>query len=339
MGIIEINNLTKQYKILNRREGLGGAFKDLFSRNYRYIDAVSSLTLNIDPGDIVGFLGPNGAGKSSTIKMMTGVLQPTQGEILVNGRIPTKNRVKNMQEIGVVFGQRTQLWWDLPVIESFKILQRIYRVDDQSYKENMNMFEKLIDIKSLYRQPVRNLSLGQRMLCDIAAAFLHNPSVIFLDEPTIGLDVSIKHRIRSVIKSLNQHKNTTIILTTHDLGDIKALCKRIVIIDKGTKIYDGDIDNVISLYGSYRTLKIKLLPNDAIRIEDMTQNLNELLQLQYAIQAELDSDGWIQITMNPEEVGVIQILNDIGSHYEVQDIKIEEVSIEDIIKQIYEGGI
>ena len=250
--IIELKNITKEFKILNRREGLGGSIKDLFSRNYNIVKAVDNISLTIEKSEIVGYLGSNGAGKSTTIKMMTGVLKPTSGTIVVNGNIPYKNRTQNAQNIGVVFGQRSQLWWALPMIESFKILKDIYQISNEDYKKQMDLYESLVDIKSLYSKPVREMSLGQRTLCDILAAFLHNPNVIFLDEPTIGLDVYIKAKIRDLIKELNIRQNTTVILTTHDIGDVDALCKRIIIIDKGAMLYDNSAENLKKFFNLCR---------------------------------------------------------------------------------------
>ncbi|MFN8413771.1 MAG: ATP-binding cassette domain-containing protein [Anaerolineales bacterium] len=197
MSLIHIKDLTKHFQILNRREGLGGAFRDLFSGDYRTVKAVDGISFDIDAGEIVGYIGPNGAGKSTTIKMMTGILKPSSGTIEVNGIAPYANRIRQAQIMGVVFGQRTQLWWDLPVIESFKILKEIYKVDSKTFDEHMGLFNELVDLKKLYTQQVRTLSLGQRMLCDITASFLHNPQVVFLDEPTIGLDISVKAKMRS----------------------------------------------------------------------------------------------------------------------------------------------
>ena len=225
---IVMKNVVKEFKVLNRHEGLKGSFKDLFSRDYKTITAVDNISINIKPGEIVGYLGPNGAGKSTTIKMMTGVLEPTSGEIFVNGVVPYKNRTRNAENIGVVFGQRSQLWWSLPLIESFKLLKDIYMIDTADYNRMLELYSELADIENLLHKPVRQMSLGQRTLSDILAAFLHNPKIVFLDEPTIGLDVSMKAKIRDLIKGLNQEKNTTVILTTHDMGDVDALCKRIV---------------------------------------------------------------------------------------------------------------
>ena len=257
-NIIEIKNITKEFKVLNRREGLKGSLKDLFSRDYKIVRAVDNISMSIKQGEIVGYLGPNGAGKSTTIKMMTGILEPTSGEILVGGNVPYQNRTKNAQEIGVVFGQRSQLWWALPLIESFKILKDIYGVSDEDYNDMLTLYKSLVDIEPLLHKPVRQMSLGQRTLSDILAAFLHNPKIVFLDEPTIGLDVSMKAKIRTLIHALNKEKNTTVILTTHDMGDVDALCQRIVIIDKGKMLYDNDIEHLKNFFGSYRTLKIRI---------------------------------------------------------------------------------
>ncbi|MBP0961913.1 MAG: ATP-binding cassette domain-containing protein, partial [Oscillospiraceae bacterium] len=218
-AIIEIKNVTKEFKTLNRHEGLKGSLKDLFSRDYKIVRAVDNVSMSIEQGEIVGYLGPNGAGKSTTIKMMTGVLEPTSGEILVGGNVPYENRSKNAQEIGVVFGQRTQLWWALPLIESFRLLKDIYQIPDKNYNEMLDLYKSLVDIEPLLHKPVRQMSLGQRTLSDILAAFLHDPKIVFLDEPTIGLDVSMKAKIRTLIHELNRQKNTTVILTTHDMGD------------------------------------------------------------------------------------------------------------------------
>ena len=206
-NIIELKNLTKEFKVLNRHEGFKGSLMDLFSRDYRIVRAVDNISLNVKQGEIVGFLGPNGAGKSTTIKMMTGVLEPSGGNMLVNGRVPYRNRTKNNQNIGVVFGQRSQLWWALPLIESFKLLKDIYRISDETYNEMMDLYASMADMESLLHKPVRQMSLGQRTLSDILAAFLHNPKVVFLDEPTIGLDVAMKSKIREMILELNKKKN------------------------------------------------------------------------------------------------------------------------------------
>lgn len=332
-NIIEIKNVTKEFKVLNRREGLKGSIKDLFSRDYKTVRAVDSISMNIEQGEIVGYLGPNGAGKSTTIKMMTGVLEPTTGEILVNGNVPYKDRTKNAQEIGVVFGQRTQLWWSLPLIESFKILKDIYQIPDESYDNIIKLYKSLVDIEPLLHKPVRQMSLGQRTLSDILAAFLHDPKIVFLDEPTIGLDVSMKSKIRSLILALNKERNTTVILTTHDMGDVDALCRRIVIIDKGKMLYDNDIEHLKGFFGSYRTLKIR--PDKDIK-KQCSAFEKELENFSVSVSAD---DEWISVLVNEEKAKIMDVLNAIQKNHEIRDMKLEEISTEEIIKKIYEEGM
>lgn len=341
MEIIQIENLSKHFKVLNRREGILGAARDLFSTDFRIIKAVDDISFSIQEGEIVGYIGPNGAGKSTTIKMMTGILKPTEGRILVNGRVPFKNRQKNAQHIGVIFGQRTQLWWDLPVIESFKLLKEIYRVDDKTYEQQMERFAELADLKALYSHPVRNLSLGQRMLADITAAFLHNPRVVFLDEPTIGLDVSVKAKMRELIKVLNRVHKTTIILTTHDIGDVEALCNRIIIIDKGKVIYDGDIQRVNALFGRYRTLKAQVRPFEG---EETVRQVQEALKMSYntggnSITVRTVEPGWVNITVNQDEVPLMEVLNFTMHTFDVKDVQIVEISMESVIRRVYGGAL
>ncbi|NLZ73852.1 MAG: ATP-binding cassette domain-containing protein [Bacteroidales bacterium] len=333
---IELKNISKEFKVLNRREGLGGSIKDLFSRNYNTIKAVNDVSLTIDQGEMVGYLGPNGAGKSTTIKMMSGVLEPTSGTILVNRKIPYKNRTQNAQNIGVVFGQRTQLWWSLPVIESFKILKDIYQIPDKDYQDQLALYESLIDLKPLYSKPVRQMSLGQRTLCDILAAFLHNPSVIFLDEPTIGLDVSMKAKIRVLIHELNVRRNTTVILTTHDIGDVDALCERIIIIDKGAMLYDNTAEKLKGFFGAYRTLKIKTKGD--LSVDFISDNIHERFPEASTITVT-KSGEWFFIMSNEDDTPIMLILQNLQDIVEICDIKIEEIVTEEIIKKIYEGNV
>jgi len=330
-NIIEIKNISKEFKILNRREGLKGSIKDLFSRNYKIIHAVDNISMNIKQGEIVGYLGSNGAGKSTTIKMMTGILEPTSGEILVNGNIPYKNRTSNAQEIGVVFGQRSQLWWALPLVESFRILKDIYCVSDDDYNNMMELYHSLVDIETLLHKPVRQMSLGQRTLSDILAAFLHNPKIVFLDEPTIGLDVSMKAKIRTLIQALNKKKNTTVILTTHDMGDVDALCERIVIIDKGKMLYDNDIEHLKKFFGSYRTLKI--------RIDGDLKHESETIQNEFPDFRVSADDEWISVLIDEDKANIMEVLGQLQKSYEISDMKLEEISTENVIKKIYEEGV
>lgn len=330
-NIIEIKNITKEFKTLNRQEGLKGSLRDLFSRDYKIVRAVDNVTMSIKQGEIVGYLGPNGAGKSTTIKMMTGILEPSSGEILVNGMEPYKNRSKNAQEIGVVFGQRTQLWWALPLIESFRLLKEIYCIGDKEYNDIINLYRSLVDIDSLLHKPVRQMSLGQRTLSDILAAFLHDPKIVFLDEPTIGLDVSMKAKIRTLIHALNKKRNTTVILTTHDMGDVNALCRRIVIIDKGKMLYDNDIEHLKGFFGSYRTLKVRI---DG----DMKKNA-EIIAKEVPEFSVTSDDEWVSVLVDEEKAKVIDVLAELQKNYNIRDMKLEEISTEEVIKKIYEEGV
>jgi len=305
---IVMKNVCKDFKILNRHEGLKGSIRDLFSRDYKTISAVKDVSLEIAKGEIIGYLGPNGAGKSTTIKMMTGVLEPTSGEIIVDGRVPYKDRTANSEHIGVVFGQRSQLWWSLPLIESFKLLRDIYMVSKEDYENMLALYRSLVDIEPILHKPVRQMSLGQRTLSDILAAFLHNPDIVFLDEPTIGLDVAMKSKIRDLIKGLNQQKGTTVILTTHDMGDVDALCKRIVIIDKGMKIYDNDIDHLKTYFGSYRTLRMRL-----------------------------SDDTWEERVIDESKEDVMDVIMKKQKECGIKDIQLQEISTEEVIKKIYGG--
>jgi len=306
---IVMKDVCKDFKVLNRHEGLKGSIRDLFSRDYKTISAVRDVSLEIKKGEIIGYLGPNGAGKSTTIKMMTGVLEPTSGEIMVNGLVPYKERTRNSENIGVVFGQRSQLWWSLPLIESFKLLRDIYMVPKKEYEDMIELYRSLVDIEPILHKPVRQMSLGQRTLSDILAAFLHNPAIVFLDEPTIGLDVSMKDKIRSLISGLNSEKNTTVILTTHDMGDVDALCRRIVIIDKGSKIYDNDIEHLKSYFGNYRTLKMRL-----------------------------SDDNWVEEVIDETKQDIMKIIMERQKEQKIKDLKLEEISTEEVIKKIYEGA-
>ena len=344
--IISLQEVSKEFKVLNRHEGLKGSIQDLFSRDYKIVKAVNQVSMDIMPGEIVGYLGPNGAGKSTTIKMMTGVLEPTGGTIVCNGIVPYRKRSQNAQNIGVVFGQRSQLWWALPAIESFQILKDIYQVEEQAYKDMMELYATIVDMEGLMHKPVRQMSLGQRTLCDILASFLHNPCVVFLDEPTIGLDVAVKAKIRELIKALNQEKHTTIILTTHDMGDVDALCQRIAIIDKGSKLYDNDIEHLTELFGSYRTLSLSLLKKseqtDKQKLEQMVSSVTAILEQEWkepGAFAVNEREGQIESLINESVANVVQVMNAIQKVHNIYDMRLMEISTESVIRKIYEGGI
>ena len=259
--IIHVRDLSKIYTNFDRREGIGGAIRDIFSRRYRKIRAVDNISFDIQPGEVVGYIGSNGAGKSTTIKMLTGILTPTNGTIEVNGIVPQKKRYEHARQIGVVFGQRTQLWWDLAVIEAFHLLQKIYRIPMDEYKKRLDQYVDVLDISGQLHQPVRKLSLGQRMKCDLCASLLHNPPILFLDEPTIGLDVAIKERIRRFIQYINTEQHSTIILTTHDMVDIEELCPRLIIIDEGKILFDGAQQEIKERYGRRRRVVVSFHGN------------------------------------------------------------------------------
>lgn len=332
-NVIELDGITKEFKVLNRHEGIKGSIRDLFSRDYKTVYAVKDVSLKIKQGEIVGYLGPNGAGKSTTIKMMTGVLNPSSGKILVNGRVPYKERTRNSQDIGVVFGQRSQLWWALPLVESFKLLKEIYGIETKDYNDMLDFYSSLVDLEPLLHKPVRQMSLGQRTLSDILASFLHNPKICFLDEPTIGLDVTMKSNIRTLIHAINEKMNTTVILTTHDMGDVDALCKRIIIIDKGQMLYDNDIEHLRSFFGSYRTLKIRPQGNAEEKAKDIEK---ELAGTDTSVSTE---DGWVSILVNEEKTKVLDVLSLIQQNTKIKDMQLQEISTEDVIKKIYTEGV
>lgn len=243
MNAIEVKDLRKTFKVQKNREGLKGAFQDLFKRQYNEVAAVKDISFQIPQGEICGYIGENGAGKSTTIKMLTGILVPTSGHLSVGGFVPYEEREKFVQHIGVVFGQRSQLWWDIGVIESFQLLRKVYKVSEQDFKRRLDELVERLQLQDLLNRPVRKLSLGQRMRCELVAALLHNPSIVFLDEPTIGLDIVVKSEIREFLKDMNREHGTTILLTTHDLQDIEALCSRVIMLDDGRIIYDGGLKN------------------------------------------------------------------------------------------------
>lgn len=262
---IQVKQLRKEFKSASSRSGLKGAFRDLLTRNYKVVPAVNDINFTVKKGEMVAYIGENGAGKSTTIKMLTGILEPTAGEITVNGMNPHKEREKFTQTIGVVFGQRSQLWWDIAVQESFRLLKKVYKVTDEQYNDHMEHVIKTLDIGPLLDKPVRKLSLGQRMRCELAAALIHNPPLLFLDEPTIGLDVLVKMKIREFLKEINEKYNTTILLTTHDLGDIEALCERVIMLDEGQIIYDGELQSLKDNWAEEKQIHFQFIEPIALK--------------------------------------------------------------------------
>ena len=326
MKIISVNNLSKTFKKPIRGEGLKGMVKALFSRKYEEVKAVDGISFDIDEGEIVGYIGANGAGKSTTIKMMCGILHPTGGSVSVDGMDFDKSRQKINREMGVVFGQKTQLWWDIPLIETFKILKSIYEVSDEDYNERFEYLCDLLDMRPFLTQTVRSLSLGQRMRADFAAALIHSPKIVYLDEPTIGLDVLVKDKIRSAIKELNRKYNITVILTTHDMKDIEELCNRIIIIDKGKILYDGSLANIKYRFGNTKTVYIP----STVELDE------EALKEKFSgVMVERGEEN-IAIKFSLNELNLDDILLYLISTYHIKDFKIEDISIEDITKKLYE---
>ena len=341
--MIKVENLTKEFKIRKKESGLKGAFKSLFTNDFDFKTAVSDISFEIGSGEIVGYIGSNGAGKSTTIKMMTGILTPSSGEVLVNGRIPYKEREKNAKDIGVVFGQRTQLWWDLALSETFTILKDIYSIPDELFEKNMKFLNKTLDLDEFMMRPVRTLSLGQRMRGDLAASLIHSPKILYLDEPTIGLDVVVKEKVRTAIKEINKEFGTTIILTTHDLSDIEELCERIIIIDKGTKIYDGSLEDIKKKYGYMTTLEIQSKKDfkNTLNLKDLfiSDNNETLYTLKDEDLNEYIENGMLIINFNKNKIGSSKILSKVMEKVYVSDFLLRESSIEDIIKKIYRNEV
>ena len=322
--MIHVEHLTKDYKRVKRREGFLGSLRTLFSAQYEVTRAVNDISFHIDEGELVGYIGPNGAGKSTSIKMLCGILVPTSGDIQVNGLVPYKERMTNAQQIGAVFGQKTQLWWDVPVIESLRLFRDMYKVPEAQYKRNLNLFNELLDLHEFQNTPVRQLSLGQRLRADMAAALLHDPRLLFLDEPMIGVDVVAKERLRTFIKEINRDRKVTILLTTHDMTDIEKVCSRIMIIDHGRIVYDGSLEKIRTQYGKQRTL--------VVEFEEEVQDFA-------APNARLTkSEGrkkWF--AFNRFETSPSTLIADISSRYPILDLAVEEPEIEEIVRTIYGG--
>ena len=315
----------KDFMIAKRETGFLGAVKSLVKREHIKKEAVKDISFSIGEGEMVGYIGPNGAGKSTTIKMLTGILVPSSGSVTVNGIIPYENRQENAKNIGVVFGQRTQLWWDLPTIESFELLKEIYQVSAKRYKENMDTFTEILGLDEFLNTPVRQLSLGQRMRADIAASLLHDPPILFLDEPTIGLDVIAKEKMRTFIKEINNERKITVILTTHDMEDIEKLCERMILIDHGQKVYDGEIAVVKERFGKTRTL-----------IVDLEESSHSLQLKGGEVFKEEASRFWIRF--NRDEVSASELIAQITETHNIKDLTVEEPAIESIISRIYQEG-
>lgn len=325
MSYIEVNDISKTYKINKRKAGFGGMAANFFAPKYEKKEAVKNISFSIEQGEMVGFIGPNGAGKSTTIKMLAGILYPDSGSIAVGGFIPYKQRKQYVGSIGVVFGQKSQLQWNLPVIDSFELLKAIYSVPDEVYKKNLSRFTEMLDMGGFIEQPVRQLSLGQRMRADIVAALLHSPKIVFFDEPTIGVDVVGKETIRGFIRELNEQDNTTMIFTTHDMQDIEKTCSRLVIIDEGAKVYDGTLSGIRERFGGQRQLDVEFASNEEISPIDNVEirSLDERKK---------------RFVFENKTVHINELMNTLLTNYNVRDINISEPDIESIIRRIYGGA-
>jgi ABC-2 type transport system ATP-binding protein len=327
--LIQVRELSKHFRTYHRREGIWGGLQNLFVRDYKTIAAVDRVSFTIDRGEMVGYIGPNGAGKSTSIKMLTGILVPTSGEAVVNGFVPYRQRRRYVKTIGVVFGQRTQLWWDIAVIESFKLLRRIYDVSQSDFDARMELFNSILGIKDYLNTPVRKLSLGERMRCDLAAALLHNPPLLFLDEPTIGLDVVAKHHIREFLREINREFHTTVLLTTHGMDDIEELCRRILIIDHGKVLFDGELRELKQRL--LRTKQIKFVVKDRADGEGLSRFAIDGVELQPVDELTY------RFRFDRTKVSAADLIRQILASVEVRDLLIEDEPIEEVIKRIYAG--
>jgi len=327
--LITVTELSKHFKTFSRREGVLGSLKDLFQRTYKDVLAVNRINFSINEGELVGYIGPNGAGKSTSIKMLTGILKPTGGEISVMGFHPFSQRKQYTSKIGVVFGQRTQLWWDIAVIESLKLLAKIYGVHPNDFNRRLTELREILGLDEILHTPVRKLSLGQRIRSDLAASLIHAPKVLYLDEPTIGLDAVGKDNVRRFLRKINQEFKTTILLTTHDLREIEELCNRVIIIDKGIIIYDGSLDRIRELPG----LNKQMLIDYADKVPE-----NPASELTARVGIEVQSERRILINYDPKAIATLDLIKAVTANGPVADFTVSDPGIEDIVMKIYKEG-
>lgn len=331
MSIIQVSQLCKTFQTFARREGVWGAFKDLFQRNYQALHAVDHISFSVAQGEIVGYIGPNGAGKSTTIKMLTGVLKPSGGSLEILGFHPFLQRNLYTKHIGVVFGQRTQLWWDIAVIESFRLLESMYDVPHDTFEKRLRQLSEILQLDELLNTPVRKLSLGQRLRCDLTASLLHGPKILFLDEPTIGLDAVAKDSIRTFLRQVNKEMKLTILLTTHDLREIEELCERIIIIDHGHLVYDGQLATVKNLAGLQRKATVELTRDTSLA--SFHENLpGSVLVTQEGVRR-------FALLFDPQQLSAVELIQNIVAHHPVHDITLAEADIEEVIMKIYRDGL
>ena len=335
MPLIEARGLTKRFRIPKKDAGLKGAVKHLFAAKYEDKVALNAVNFDVTAGEAVAYVGPNGAGKSTTVKILTGILVPSGGTARVDGLDPHARRMDNSRKIGVVFGQRTQLWWDLPVQESLRLLGDIYEVPPALFEAKLKACNELLELEPLLKTPARQLSLGQRMRCDIAASLLHSPRILYLDEPTIGLDVSVKARIRQFISHINQAEGVTVLLTSHDLQDIEYICKRMILIDKGSIVFDGSLQAVKAQFDRSRVVHFKL--REAVAgAESITQTALSDVAPNAVLTAQ---DYDVSVTFDPTQTTAANVVGAVMAALPVDDLKIEEPGIESIIRQLYEGKL
>ncbi len=318
-----MKNLNKTFKVYERKSGPLSAVRALIKPEHRIINALKDVNFDIQKGEIVGYIGPNGAGKSTTVKILSGILVPDSGEVTIGGLVPWKNRKKHVSRIGVVFGQRTQLWWDVPVADSYELLKDIYKIPRADYKKTLDEIIERLDIGDFLKTPVRQLSLGQRMRCEIAASLLHSPEILFLDEPTIGLDAVSKLAVRKFIKQLNRDKETTVILTTHDTGDIEALADRILLIGKGSILYNGNLDQLKARYAGDRKMKISFM-----------EECSEIPKIKGITSFE-NKGATAIVRFNPDVIPTSAVISEISSRYPVKDLEIEPIEAEEMIARLY----
>jgi ABC-2 type transport system ATP-binding protein len=323
LSFIEAKNITKTFKIPVRNSGLKESIKSFFNRKYTYVHAVKDISFNIEKGEIIGYIGPNGAGKSTTIKMLSGILNPDSGSIKINNLNPSKNRIEYVKHIGVVFGSRSQLWWDIPAEDTFDLLCEIYKLNKEEYQKTKKELVEKLNLQEIIKQPVRQLSLGQRMRCEIAASLLHKPEILFLDEPTIGLDAISKKIVRDFIKQINKEQKVTVILTTHDMSDIEALAKRIILIGKGSLLYDGSLNVLKRKYDTAKYITI----NTKDKIKPITKK--------GIISQKEIIDGY-QFILDTKELDISSFLKYLSEKYNIEDVEIDNQKVDDIIIKLYQ---
>ncbi len=329
-AIIKVNNISKEYLVLQRRDEKSNALSEFLFPKRQSIKAVNNISFSVKRGEAVGYIGVNGAGKSTTIKMLSGILVPTKGTIEVLGLMPYKERQKNALNIGVLFGQRSVMWWDVPVRETFRLLKRIYAIDQHIYEENLSLFDDVLEIKPLLDTPTRQLSLGQRTRVNLAAVFLHNPKVIYLDEPTIGLDILVKQRVRNFLKFMVAERRCSVILATHDLRDIEDICSRVIMIDKGQIIYDGRTDEITRFLGNTRTLIVQFSAAPTL-IE------TELARMGSAYPPYEIDNNVVRFQVNPVEHSMTDLVGHFLNNGNVADLSIDEPDLERVVQKLYQG--